>query len=90
MGKLGASWLLSGVLRSSPEAYGGGAVLSGKRYAHGIYFSLNTGGIKWSFGLGIIIETLARPFSINKPGNSFVRLSIITNIQTNPFMSDLV
>ena len=25
-----------------------------------------------------------------KPGNSFVRLSTITNIQTNPFMSDFV
>ena len=27
---------------------------------------------------------------INKSGNSFVRLSTITNIQTNPFMSDFV
>ena len=27
---------------------------------------------------------------INKPGNSFVSLSTITNIQANPFMSDFV
>ena len=26
----------------------------------------------------------------DKPGNSFVSLSTITNIQTNPFMSDFV
>ena len=27
---------------------------------------------------------------INKPGNSFVKLSAITSIQTNPLMSDFV
>ena len=37
-------------------------------------------------------QCMVRQFKtiIIKPGNSFVRLSTIPNIQTNPFMSDFV